>query len=207
MGIALCPCMLRLLLLGVIVAASSHVHAAAPDPLLPGSGELSASLATGIPFVAISELSLGVGDSFAIGLVAGLTPVVEGAGIRLRGVVLRHARWSLLFDMPTLYYPDTETRKAWFLTRPSLIADYRIGERAHVQAGVGMIATMAAANEWPHMFDGVFQTVRAGCIVPITDQLAFFADAGLVLDGFALAGKEWGGGPPVVVTLGVTWMF
>lgn len=193
------------LVVGLVVASRSF--AAAPDPLLPASGEFSASLATGIPFLAIGEVSIGIGDSFAVGVVAGLTPVVEGVGVRLRGALLRHERVSLLFDMPFLYYPDTESRGAWFLTRPALLLDYRIGERAHVQAGFGVIATMAAANTWPHIIDGTWQTARVGCIIPISDHLSFFGDAGVVLDGIALAGKEWGGGPPFTLTLGVTWMF
>lgn len=185
-----------------LVASSS---ARAEGELLPAHGRLSASLATGVPFLAIGELAIGIDDGFALGLVAGLTPVVEGVGLRARGVLATLDRVSLLADVPVLYYPTSRHRGAWFLTRPTLVADVRLGEATHLQLGVGLIATANADAAWPHLVDGTWQTLRVGCVVPIVKHLSFFADAGVVLDGLALAGPDWGGGPPAVVTLGVTW--
>lgn len=184
------------------LAPASH---AAPPGLLPEAGHVSVSLGTGVPFLAIGEVSLGLDEGFALGLVAGVTPVVEGAGVRLRGVLAESGRVSLLFDAPVLYYPDTTTRTAWFLARPALLVDLRIGDAAHVQAGAGVILETSVGREWPDIIESAFQTLRAGGILPVSDHLALFADVGLVFDGLRLAGPEWGGGPPVVAALGLTW--
>src|SRR5688572_5933359 len=54
------------------------------DPSFPGGGHLSTSLATGVPFPALGEVALGIGDRFAVGVIGGATPKVPGFGIRPR---------------------------------------------------------------------------------------------------------------------------
>jgi hypothetical protein len=54
--------------------------------LFPGDGRIGATLATGAPFAAIGEISIGAGDRFAAGALVGAGPFSGGivTGVRPR---------------------------------------------------------------------------------------------------------------------------
>src|SRR5262249_45749953 len=69
-------------------ARSGGAAATEDDPLFPGGGHLSVSAATGIPYVGIAEVAVGFHDRIALGLMAGATPYVAGAGLRFRAAII-----------------------------------------------------------------------------------------------------------------------
>src|SRR5207244_10386209 len=100
---------------GAVVAdlPASEVTPARPhDALFPGHGRVQTSLATGVPFLAMGEISVGIGDRFALGALGGATPNVPGFGIRPRAVVLEIGSWRGVLATPVLYYPFTSARRA-----------------------------------------------------------------------------------------------
>src|SRR6185503_14158511 len=54
------------------------------DYLMPRAGQLGFGAASGIPYVAIGEVTYGFGERFAMGAIAGITPRTVGFGLRPR---------------------------------------------------------------------------------------------------------------------------
>lgn len=201
------------------VGAPDRPNAAPPpvrraDPLFPGHGRISTSLATGVPFLAMGELSVGIGDRFALGAIGGATPNVPGFGIRPRAVVLEIGSWRGVLATPVLYYPFTSARSgsAWFLTRPSLVVEHRFENGVRVGAGAGIVAAASldrltgrdrAPGYTGGMDSAVWNTFNANVSLPVGESTSVFADGALVMNGLRLAGDDWVGGPPFTISLGV----
>jgi hypothetical protein len=189
------------------------------DYLLPKGGEFSASFATGIPFLGIGELAYGVGDGFAVGAIAAATPdvgSVQGAaavGVRPRGVVFRVGSWRSVLVAPVLYYPSIQgfgrRRDPWVLTRPELTLERRLDSGVRVNLGLGVIAAacteslMTLGNEHSSsVMGGVWNTVRIGAGVPISERTSLFGEASLVMRG-VLPARDWIGVAPAIAIVGV----
>jgi hypothetical protein len=207
------------LALGLILP-TGRAHAAEPvvDGWLPGSGRFGAAIATGVPFLVMSELSLGLGDYAALGVLAGTTPVVAGFGLRPRGA-LPLGRARLLLSAPVVYYPERSDGSAWWLTRPSAQLAWRVGERWTLAAGGGAVgvATQSALSGdpepqatsaygrklWSHRTD-LWWTANALAWFALSERTQLFADVTGVFRGLRPAGSDWIGGPPVIAFLGVS---
>lgn len=106
------PSLLALTAVLATVFATSRARAedtppsepARADYLFPGHGNLGASVATGAPFAAIGELSVGLGDRFAAGAIVGAGPFKGGvvAGLRPRGDIIHVGPLRLGAEMPVL---------------------------------------------------------------------------------------------------------
>jgi hypothetical protein len=194
---------------------------AVSDPFLPGPGRVSLAVATGVPFWVMSEVSFGIGDHAALGLLAGATPLVSGFGLRPRGALALGENYRLLGVAPLIYYPESAGSGDWWLVRPSLLFERRFGG-ARAALGPGVVA--AARNAW--LFDedeapepstspypstsrtsfdhGVWLTANVLGSVPVSKKTHLFVDGALVFDTrLALAMDGWVGGPPAIVFLGV----
>ena len=196
--------------------------------LFPTPGRPSLSAATGLPFLAIGEVGVGLTQGVAIGAVGGVTPSVLTAGIRPRFLVRASERYAVTLSIPMLWYPKASApgpgnvgSTAWVLARPELMLDVSPNARTHVAGGVGVIAaasTLALGNklrgrEFVVPAYGGATESRVGFAGGIWDTLCMhasyaldppthlFAEGSLVFRGLALADNV--GGPPLVVTLGV----
>jgi hypothetical protein len=186
------------------------------DALFPRAGEFSATVATGVPYLAIGEVAYGVSERFALGVVGGVTPITYGFGLRLRGIVVGGETARLVAVMPVLYYPATASlgHEPWVLAMPQVLAEQRFGGDLTAHVGVGAAAAtctgaIAGLFTGKHEHDadggfmgGLWNTATVGGALPLGGVTAF-ADATLILDGVRLADSRWIGGPPLVVTLGV----
>jgi hypothetical protein len=208
------------LALGVTFLAG-HTQAAVPatDPWLPGSGRFDAAVATGVPFLVMSELSLGISDHAALGVLAGTTPIVAGFGLRPRGALPLWRGTRLLLSAPLVYYPERSDGSAWWLTRPSAQLSWRPAERWTLAAGGGAvaIATQSALSGdpepnatsaygrrlWSHRTD-LWWTANALALFAINERTQLFADVTGIFRGYEPAGSDWIGGPPVIAFLGVS---
>jgi hypothetical protein len=196
---------------------ASSADAAFPALLRPG-----VAVATGVPYVAITDLTLGLGPHAALGVLAGLTPRVAGFGLHPRFAIDVAADWRAIARLPVLYYPETNDAEEWALTRPSLVIERRLGPQAlRLYAGGGVLwascldelfggghahfpeAGHPATDESPMTV--LFWTANAGAALPLTRRLDAFVDLATVMDGLALAGPQWTdfGGPPLITVLGV----
>jgi hypothetical protein len=200
---------------------TEHAHAAEPsgDSWLPGSGRFGAAVATGVPFLVMSELSVGISDHAALGVLAGTTPIVPGFGLRPRGAVPLWPGARLLLSAPLLYYPERSDGSAWWLTRPSAQVSWRPSERWTLAAGGGVvaIATQSALTGdpepeatsaygrklWSHRTD-LWWTANALAFFSVSERTQLFADVTGVFRGYTPAGSDWIGGPPVIAFLGVS---
>lgn len=211
----------RLVLAMGLVLLTGRARAAEPlaDGWLPGSGRFGAAVATGVPFLVMSELSLGISDYAAVGVLAGTTPIVAGFGLRPRGAVPLGQRARLLLAAPVVYYPERNDGSAWWLTRPSAQLAWRVGERWTLAAGGGVVgvATQSALTGdpepvatsaygrrlWSHRTD-LWWTANALAYFELNERTQLFADLTGVFRGFRPAGSDWIGGPPVIAFLGVS---
>ena len=180
------------------------------DYLLPGAGRVAASVATGVPFLAMGELAYGVGDGFAVGALAGVTPRVDGFGLRPRGVLFRLGRERIELVVPVLYYPATAQADPWLLARPTLSFEHAFPSGARASLGMGVvgasciesIVTLGREHDRKVM-GGVWNTVGVAGALPIGRHTSLFGEVTAILAGVRPAGSDWIGGPPIVVALGV----
>ena len=201
----------------LVAAALSGSLSPSDDELFPGAGQVAATVATGVPYVAIGEVAYGVSDRFAVGAVGGVTPVTYGVGVRARGLLVEGDVARLVAGMPLLYYPATRSlgHEPWLLAMPQLLVERPLegGGKLHAGAGVAAAACTGAvagffggahqhADGKDGFMGGIWNTVTVGGAMPLGSFRAF-ADATLILHGVRLAGDDWIGGPPVVITIGM----
>lgn len=185
------------------------------DALYPGSGRISVTAATGVPFVAIAEVAVGVTDHVTLGVLAGQTPALYGVGLRPRVALWRSQSQRITWIAPTLYYPrhSGRFRQAWVLSRPTLLLEERAHESVTLHLGVGlMIASVVASDTEPAMQGtlqnldhGLWASVQFGGRLRLSSAWSAFLDVDLVHD---LDGPSWSkiAALPVVASLGVSWL-
>jgi hypothetical protein len=219
----------------VLAAPEAPAPSAAYDPdgdLFPTSGRLSLSAGTGLPFLGIGEVGVGITRGFAIGVLGGVTPSVLTAGIRPRVRVRLGDHLALMLVVPMLYYPSASApgpgnigSTSWVLARAELSLDATITERFHLAGGMGIIAaasTLALANrlegkafvvpgygmsaaDTEGFAGGLWNTVCFHASYAVRPRTHLFAEGSLVMSGVVPA--ENVGGPPLVVTMGVQQTF
>lgn len=178
------------------------------------------SFATGIPFLAMTEVAVGLGDRFAVGALAGIAmsgdgpPNNVGFGVRPRVAILKGESYRLEVVAPTLYYP--KSNGTWYLTRPSAQVERTFENGASLYGGVGIVMVLTAGGPASLPYggtptdkngqatNGIWNTLSAGGAIPVSKKTHLFGEASLVLDGYKLPGQEWVGGVPFTVTLGIT---
>jgi hypothetical protein len=180
------------------------------DYLMPGAGHLSGSVATGIPFLALGEVAYGISDGFALGVLGGVTPIVSGIGVRPRGVLLHWGEERFELVVPVLYYPRTGDREPWVLARPTLSFEHAFSSGARANFGLGVVGASCIESilTLGHDHDvkfmgGAWDTVAVGGALPLSRRASLFGEATAILAGVRPAGRDWVGGPPLVVALGV----
>ena len=187
----------------------NHIH----DHVLNNRGQSRITLATGIPYIAIGEYAYGVSGRVTIGLLAGTTPFVEGYGIRARAVLYQpDASFRIYLCAPLIYYPKTRGLGGdpWWLTRPNINFERMTRSGFRYKAGASLIA---AASHYALFGDpakakfhpGLWNAVHAGISFPVSSRLTVQLENSLVLRGVRVAGKDWVGGPPVILVLGTSW--
>lgn len=207
--------------------APAPTPSAAPDALFPGAGKGTLAVGTGIPFLAMTELSFGVHERVAIGGLAGIAlsgsgaPDNVGFGVRPRVDVWDAGTYRVTVTAPTLYYPKKTS--AWFLSRPSAQVERRFADGSGVFAGLGLVMVVSQdsltgngrsggallpyggtpSTKAGDASNGVWNTVNVGGSLALSSKTLLIGDGALVLRGISLPGQEWVGGVPFTVTLGV----
>ncbi len=185
------------------------------DHVFTDAGRGLVTVATGIPYISIGEIAYGIDDRTTVGLIYGLTPNVEGYGIRARRVVSKAREdFRIYFCVPVLYYPKTKDLggEPWFLTRPNINFEWITGSFLRYKIGGSLIA---AASQ-PSLFGGerngegfkggVWNAMHGGVSFPM-GRIMFQIELSVVMDGFRLAGDNWVGGPPVILVMGIAMPF
>lgn len=191
---------------------------AASDPWLPGSGKFSASVATGVPFLVMSEVALGVTEHSAIGVLGGTTPIVSGFGVRPRVALPLTSTLRILASAPFIYYPPHADGPAWWLARPSMELDWHATRGFSAAAGAGVVGVAtepalfggnegAAASAYgrglQNQRSALWWTLNALVSAEVSTKTWLFADLTAVFDHGRLAGNDWIGGPPFIAFLGL----
>lgn|GEM_PF-3170230 len=204
-------------LLALRATVSGPAHAAG-DPWLPGSWKFNASVATGVPFLVMSEVALGVTDHAAIGVLGGTTPIVAGFGVRPRAAVPFTSSLRLLASAPLIYYPPHADGPAWWLARPSMELEWHTPSPFSIAGGAGVVgvatesalfggsdvaATSAYGRELQNRRSSLWWTLNALVTGEISSKTWLFADLTAVFEHGRLAGRDWIGGPPLIAFLGL----
>lgn len=212
-------CWLGLLLL-LLLAPPRAQAAAKSDSWLPGSNEVSATVATGIPFLITGELSLGVTDHAAIGVLGGATPTVSGFGARPRGAVPFGDRVRLLLSTPVIYYPRHSDGPAWWLMRPSAALEWRPSDSWRVGAGGGAVGiathdilfggdagdttSSAYGRQFHNRRTDLWWTLNALASLAVSEKSQIFADFTCVFRDYAPVKRDWIGKVPLFFFVGVS---
>ena len=208
-----------------MVIALLALHAAIPgqaqaasDPWLPGSWKFSASIATGVPFLVMSEVALGITDHAAIGVLGGTTPIVSGFGVRPRAAVPCTSTLRLLASAPLIYYPPHADGPAWWLARPSMELDWHATRAFSLAGGAGVVgvatepvlfgseeqaAASAYGRELQNRRTALWWTLNALVSAEVSTKTWLFADLTAVFEHGRLAGSDWIGGPPFIAFFGL----
>lgn len=218
-------------------AAEDPAEETSPPPrsngdLFPRAGRPTVAAATGLPFLGIAEVGMGVTNGFAIGVVGGITPSVLTAGIRPRVRLATSERTALVLVAPILWYPKASApgpgnvgTSSWVLTRTELLFDGAVSERWHVAGGMGFVAAASlealgqlfsageltmppydGSNEARRGFaGGIWNTVAGRASYAVDESTHLFAESSLIMQGVRPA--EGVGGPPIVVTVGAQHAF
>ncbi|MBK9247135.1 MAG: hypothetical protein IPM69_03250 [Ignavibacteria bacterium] len=196
------------------------------DHLFLLQGETSATIATGIPYVGIGEVAYGVTSGFTVGAIFGVTPLIPGYGLRLRGLLYENEETNFRVHLraPVFYYPMTKDLggEPWWLTYPAVAAEWKTSSGLRYSADMGVIAAVCAHSLSNTLFGsgemeeeedemgfegGIWNTVGAGVALPISEKITCQMNAALVLDGLRIADSHWVGGPPTVVSVALTYQF
>lgn len=193
-----------LTVVGGFVKAQNFDHT--NDHVLNDKGSARVTMATGIPYVAIGEYAYGFTGRITVGVLAGLTPNVEGYGIRGRAVLYeQYDGFRVYFCTPILYYPKTKALGGdpWWLTRPNINFEWMTGGFRYKVGG-----SLIAASSHHSLFGnparakfrpGFWNAVHGGFSLPIGPAMTFECEASLVMNGLRVAGSDWVGGPPVIL--------
>lgn len=175
-----------------------------------GRGRLTA--ATGIPYVAIGEYAYGVSDRVTVGFMAGVTPSVSGYGIRARAVLYQpRDGFRIYFCTPVVFYPKTRGLGGdpWWLTRPNINFEWNTTRGLRYKIGGSLIAAASHhtlfGNAAARFSPGLWNAVHGGISFPIGSNLTLQVESSLVMQGLRVAGKDWVGGPPVILVIGTSW--
>lgn len=202
---------------GFIAGGSLRLHSQSfnhnNDHVLNYKGQSRVTFATGIPYVAIGEYAYGFSDRITLGVVAGLTPSVEGYGIRARAVLYEpDDGFRIYFCTPIMFYPKTRDLggDAWWLTRPNINFEWITASGFRYKVGGSLIAAASHNTLFGNPGDakfspGIWNTVHVGVAFPLGYGIMFQCETSLVMSGLKVAGPDWVGGPPVIAVLGISY--
>jgi hypothetical protein len=194
-----------------------RVHAAG-DPWLPGSLKFSASVATGVPFLVMSEVAIGITDHAALGVLGGTTPIVSGFGLRPRGALPLSSSLRILASAPIIYYPPHADGPAWWLARPSMELEWHATRVFSLAGGAGVVgvatqpallgsqdspAVSAYGRQLQNHRSALWWTLNVLVTAEVSEKTWLFADLTAVFEDGRLAGRDWIGGPPFIAFLGL----
>jgi len=213
-----------------------------PDYMFPARGQSMVMVATGVPYLGVTELSYGFTERFSASLLLGQTPLDTGIGFGVRGIVSNDSNGDrTVFRMPFFYYPpDSEPEEEpWILAWPSVLIESlspggrtlsvglglvgaacvdalteRLGgSHEHTETilgGGGLSSPLPGADEHTgetrtdDFMGGIWYTITVGMSAPIASDYFFRAEITSVMAGGRLAGSDWIGGPPVILTIGIS---
>ncbi|HEY3817725.1 MAG TPA: hypothetical protein VGL81_11165 [Polyangiaceae bacterium] len=177
------------------------------DYLFPGGGNAQITAATGLPYAALGEISVGVGDRLAVGALVAGGPFLGGfaTGINPRVDALHAGAMRVVLEAPVIWYPGLQNDDNWMLVRPMVRVEGNTG-RLRVHGSVGaMWASMLGASPvsgpiTPYGGAGlpsgvqqgsVWSTAGAGAALAVSPRTAVFTEGFLIMRGVDLAGPEW----------------
>lgn len=209
---------LSLLLLSL---APRSAHAATTtDSWLPGANRVGAIVATGIPFLVTGELSLGVTDYAAVGVLGGATPTVSGFGARPRGAIPFGEQLRLLLSAPVIYYPQHSDGPAWWLMRPSAALEWRATDSFRLGAGGGAVGiathdalfggapgnttSSAYGRQFHNRPTDLWWTLNALASLSVSERSQLFVDVTCVFRGYKPVERDWIGKLPALFFVGVS---
>lgn len=205
------PALVALFTIGIINAQTFGSRT--NDHVFASSGGAKVTLATGIPYIGIAEYAYGFSDRATGGLLFGLTPNVEGYGIRVRFVVYQPSEsFRVYYCTPILYYPKTKELGGdpWWLTRPNINFEWITENSFRYKIGASIIAAASQHSVFGNpalakFKPGFWNAVHAGTSFPLGAGIMFQAELSMVMNGLNVAGKDWVGGPPVIMITGISY--
>lgn len=180
------------------------------DHVINRRGGSRLTLATGIPFVGVAEYAYGVTNRFTVGVLGGLTPAVEGYGVRMRGVVYqKNDFYRVYFCTPVIYYPTLSGGDPWWLARPNI--NFEWVTKSNVRYKVGGSAILAASNnslfgdaDKATLNPGLWSSVHGGVSLPLGGNISLQTEISYVSKGVQPI-KDFVGAPPVILVLGISY--
>jgi hypothetical protein len=177
------------------------------DFLFPGSGNVSVTASTGVPYTALGEVSVGIGDRFAVGGLVTGGPFLGGVavGINPRVDAVRFGPMRLVLEAPVVWYPDVQNTDNWVLIHPDARIEGKAGRfRVHGSVGAlyakmvgaqpvaGPVAPYGGAGLPSGVQQGaLWNTTGAGVAFAMSPSTSVFAEGFVMTQGLQAAGTGW----------------
>lgn len=183
------------------------------DHVFAGNGGQKLTLVTGIPYIGIAEYAYGFSERTTGGILYGQTPYVEGYGVRVRTVLFQEDEsFRVYFCTPILYYPKTKELGGdpWWLTRPNINFEWITEDNFRYKVGGSVIAagshhSLFGDPSLAKFKPGIWNAFHVGTSFPVGAGIMFQCEVSAVMNGFTIAGKDWVGGPPVLIITGISY--
>jgi hypothetical protein len=200
------------------------------DYLMQKKGSSTIGLYSGIPYVGITEYSYGISRHFALGVLYGYTPVVVGYGLRIKVLIAEpDENRRVYLKSPILYYPKTNELGGdpWILAWPNINVEWKMKNGARFWSGLGLVGAACVDylfgikdNETTTANDhqgnvtmakkgimaDLWNTIQVGYSKPVSKKMTFMAEVAPVMKGLKLSSSnQWIGGPPVILTFGLSY--
>lgn len=219
------PCFLLIISLNTGIAQKKELFD--HDYLILHKGKSMIILNSGIPYVAMGEYSFGISNRVSVGVLYGYTPIVLGYGLRIKAILAKPDEDLRIFlKVPMIYYPHAKNLGGdpWVLAWPTLSIEKKLHDGARLWTGIGVLGASCVdillgekresvdvlggseqGNANKKMMSAIWNTIQVGYSKPISPRLSWTVEAAPVLHGLKLAGDEWIAGPPVILTVGVSY--
>ena len=186
--------MARTILVLVLVLAPA---ARAQHYLFPRPGEMSLTVAAGVPYLGVTEIATGITPRFSAGVLFAVADEI-GVGIRPRVLLFDGETARVALTMPLVYYPPSWKRSGedWLYTNPALRLELSVTPALRLYSGAGIVfaACTDSVSSLLHgrmpeddgdkrMVGGIWPTVHLGGAYAVTPSLSVIFDGATVLGG------------------------
>ncbi len=205
-----------------VCVALGQVVKAGVDTLIIPQGTTVVSMMSGIPFLGVAEVAVGITDGFTVGAFFGISPIEVACGVRIRGLLYSAADKSFRVTarIPILLYPDSPGHsQPWWLAWPVVSSEFKLSNSVAIAAEAGVIASitsvrlenviMGSHNRYERKVDhmgskeGVYTTFGSTASLALSNGVALQGSFHVVMDGTNLAPSDWVGQVPYVCSIGV----
>lgn len=171
------------------------------DPHFPARHQVNGGLITTYsgetpPPVLIADVTYGITEKLALGIVGGTTGAIGLYGVKFNAVLVQHNEFRFLFRMTGIYYPerngkflfDNEDKHVmpWMLSMWVVDAEWKTRKDIRWSFGIGAMETHCVREMKKWFNYDLFNTFHGSVSIPVSRRLIIRPEVIAVLKDWAL---------------------